>query len=136
MSIESNKAVVTRYWYDLWNKKNEDVIEEITLPDVKLHFPPGQAHQPPSFHKWIQTALIAFPNVHFTIHELVAEGDKVVCQWSYTATNTGVFLGREPTGREVTDQGINMFRIENGKIAEMWMSGDSLGLLQQLGVIG
>jgi predicted ester cyclase len=135
MSIEANKAVVTRYWIDLWNKKDEKVIDEITHPDVKLHFPPGQAHQPPSFQVWIKTALIAFPNVHFTIHDLVAEGDKVVCRWSYTATNTGVFLGNPATNRDVTDQGLNMFRIENGKIAEMWMSGDSLGLLQQLGVI-
>jgi predicted ester cyclase len=73
--------------------------------------------------------------VHFTIHDLIAEGDKVVCRWSYVATNTGPFLGREATQLKVTDEGNNIFRIENGKIADMWMAGDSLGLLHQLGVL-
>ncbi|WP_338875582.1 ester cyclase [Spirosoma sp. SC4-14] len=135
MSTEANKAVVTRYWEDFWNKKQGDLINEITAADLKLHFPPGQAHQPPSLKKWFETAQSAFPDVHFTMHDLIAEGDKVVCRWSYEATNTGGFLGNDATNRKVTDQGINMFRIENGKIAELWMSGDSLGLLHQLGVI-
>jgi predicted ester cyclase len=135
MSVETNKKVVTRYWIDFWNEKQGSIIPEITTEDLKLHFPPGQAHQPPSLQKWFETALSAFPDVHFTMHDLIAEGDKVVCRWSYIATNTGAFLGRDATQLKVTDQGINMFRIENGKIAEMWMSGDSLGLLHQLGVL-
>lgn len=135
MSVEANKAVVTRYWIDFWNEKQGDLIEEITTPDLQLHFPPGQAHQPPSLRRWFETAQSAFPDVHFTMHDLIGEGDKVVCRWSYVATHTGDFLGHPATHRQVTDQGINMFRIENGKIAELWMSGDSLGLLHQLGVL-
>lgn len=135
MSVEANKAVVTRYWVDLWNEKRGEVIDEIASENIVFHFPPGQAHQPPSLQKWFQTSRTAFPDVHFTMHELIAEGDKVVCRWSYEATHTGEFLGIPATNRRVSDQGINMFRIENGKIAEMWMSGDSLGLLKQLGVI-
>jgi predicted ester cyclase len=135
MSVEANKAVVTRYWEDFWNQKQGDLISEITTEDLQLHFPPGQAHQPPSLKRWFETAQSAFPDVHFTMHDLIAEGDKVVCRWSYVATNTGGFLGNEATNLKVTDQGINMFRVENGKIAELWMSGDSLGLLHQLGVL-
>lgn len=135
MSLEDNKAVVTRYWQDMWNDKRGELIDEITSPDLQLHFPPGQAHQPASLHTWFDTAQSAFPDVHFTVHELVAEGDKVTARWSYTATNTGVFLGGGATHKAVTDQGINIFRIAGGRIAEMWMSGDSLGLLKQLGVI-
>jgi predicted ester cyclase len=59
----------------------------------------------------------------------------VVSRWSYEATNTGNFLGRETTSIRVQDQGIDIFRIENGKIVEMWVAQDSLGLLQQLKVI-
>ena len=135
MSLEANKAIVTRYWQDMWNAKQGAVIDEITSPNLQLHFPPGQAHQPATLHKWFETAQVAFPDVHFTLHELVAEGDKVVAHWSYKATNTGSFLGMPATQKHVTDQGINMFRIEDGRIVEMWMSGDSLGLLQQLGVL-
>ena len=135
MSTEQNKAIVRRYWQELWNEKKGYVISEIAVDPVIFHFPQGQAHQPPGLTKWFETAQIAFPDVHFTVHELLAEGDKVVARWSYVATNTGPFLGRPATGRRVTDQGIDIFRIEGGKIVEMWVAQDSLGLLHQLGVI-
>lgn len=135
MDVNANKEVVKRYWLEFWNEKKGDILEDITSSDLQLHFPPGQAHQPPSLKRWFETAQSAFPDVHFTMHDLIAEGDRVVCRWSYVATNTGDFLGHKATNLKVTDQGINMFRIENGKIAELWMSGDSLGLLHQLGVI-
>ena len=135
MSVEDNKAIVRRYWYDLWNDKKGEVMNEIASDALVLHFPKGQAHQPPSLRKWFETALVAFPNVHFTLHDEIAEGDKVVSRWSYVATNTGEFLGRPATQRQVTDQGIDIFRIANGKIVEMWVAQDSLGLLHELGVL-
>jgi steroid delta-isomerase-like uncharacterized protein len=135
MSVEDNKRVVHRYWQDLWNEKNRSVLAEIASEKTALHFAQGQAHQPPSLEKWFETALVAFPDVRFTVHDLFAEGDRVVARWSYIATNTGPFLGRPATGKQVTDTGINIFRIENGKIADMWLVQDSLGLLQQLGFV-
>ena len=135
MSIEANKAVVTRYWMELWSDKHDEIVDEIISETVVFHFPPGQAHQPASMHEWLKSSRVAFPDVRFRIHELIAEGNLVVCRWSYQATHTGTFLGQAASGRIVTDQGINIFRLEGGKIAEMWMSGDSLGLLQQLGLI-
>lgn len=132
--IEANKAVVRRYWFELWNEK-QDIIDEIVAEPVIFHFPPGQAHQPPTLRKWFETALIAFPDVHFTLHQEIAEGDLVVSRWSYVATNTGEFLGRPATGKRVVDEGIDIFRVENGKITELWIVQDSLGLLQQLGVL-
>jgi predicted ester cyclase len=135
MRNEANKAIVRRYWYELWNEKRGDLIPEIALEPVTFHFPGGQAHQPPNLTTWFQTALVAFPDVHFTIHLELADGDLVATHWSYLATNTGPFLGRPATGKQVTDTGIDIFRISNGKIAEMWVVQDSLGLLQQLGVL-
>ncbi|NTU63983.1 MAG: ester cyclase [Chloroflexi bacterium] len=131
-SIETNKALVRRYWFELWNDK-KDIIAEIAVDPVTLHFAPGQAHQPPSLRKWFETALIAFPDVHFTLHQEIAENELVVSRWSYIATNTGEFLGRPPTNRRVTDSGIDIFRLADGKIVEMWILQDSLGLLRQLG---
>src|SRR4051794_3013939 len=130
--IEANKAVVRRYWFELWNEK-KDIIDQIAVEPVIFHFPQGQAHQPPSLRKWFETALTAFPNVQFTLDQEIAEGHLVVSRWRYVATNTGGFLGRPATGRRVTDDGIDIFRIEEGKIVEMWIVQDSLGLLQQLG---
>src|SRR5262249_17385630 len=102
---------------------------------VALHFPIGQAHQPPTLRVWFQTALTAFPDVQFEILDMIAEGDKVVTRWRYHATNTGPFLGRPPAGRPVTDEGITTIRLSEGKVAEKWVIQDSLGLLKQLGVL-
>ncbi len=135
MSIEANKAVVKRYWDELWNDKHGEILDEIAVDPVAFHFPDGQAHQPPTLHKWFETALVAFPDVHFTVDILMAEDDLVAARWSYVATNTGEFLGRPGTGKRVIDKGIDIFRIENGKIVEMWVAQDSLGLMQQLGVL-
>ena len=135
MSVEENKAVVRRYWNDLWNQKRGEVIDEIAVEPVQFHFPGGQAHQPPNLKTWFASAQSAFPDVQFTVHLELAERDLVAVHWSYIATNTGVFLGRPATGKRVTDTGTNIFRIENGKIVEMWVVQDSLGLMRQLGVI-
>jgi predicted ester cyclase len=78
---------------------------------------------------------VAFPDVHFTVNLEIAEDDLVAVHWSYVATNTGPFLGRPATGKAVTDTGVTIFRIEDGRIAEMWMVQDSLGLMRQLGAI-
>jgi predicted ester cyclase len=135
MNIEENKAVVQRYWNELWNGKRGEIIDEIAVEPVKFHFPGGQAHQPPNLKTWFATAGSAFPDVQFTTHLMLAERDLVAVHWSYIATNTGVFLGRPATGRRVTDTGTNIFRIADGKIVELWVVQDSLGLLQQLGFI-
>ena len=135
MPTEESLAVVRRYWQELWNEKRGQIIELIAAEPVKFHFPAGQAHKPPNLTKWFETALVAFPDVHFTIGVEVAQGDLVATQWSYVATNTGPFLGRPATGKRVTDTGIDIFRVENGRIAEMWVTQDSFGLMQQLGVI-
>lgn len=134
-AIEDNKAIVRRYWFEFWNEKRIEVLDEIAVENVVFHFPEGQAHKPPTLRIWFETALSAFPDVQFTLHDQIAEGDKVVSRWSYVATNTGSFLGRETTSIQVTDLGIDIFRIEDGKIVEMWVSQDSLGLLQQLQVL-
>jgi predicted ester cyclase len=67
--------------------------------------------------------------------DTVVEGDKVLVRWRSTGTHEGELMGIPPTGRRVTMTGFDLFRIEGGKIAEMWQEADRLGLLQQLGVI-
>lgn len=136
MSLEErNKEIIRRYWFELWNDKKGETLDEIAIENVTFHFPGGQAHQPPTLKKWFETSRTAFPDVQFELHEELAEGDKVVSRWSYVATNTGEFLGRPATNRRVIDLGIDIFRLEDGKIVEMWVTQDSLGLMQQLGVL-
>jgi steroid delta-isomerase-like uncharacterized protein len=132
---EENKAIVRRYWEEVWNQKDLDKLSQFVAEEHVIHLVGGQAHRPPSIPAWAHQALLSFPDVHFTVEDVVAEGDKVVTRWSYLATHTGPFLGIPPTNKQVTDSGTTTVRLEDGKIVEMWVNQDSLGLLQQLGVV-
>ena len=77
----------------------------------------------------------AFPDIHLTIDDMVAERDKVVLRYTATGTNKGAFMGIPPTNKKLTVWGINIARIAGGKIVEEWERYDSLGMMQQLGVV-
>jgi predicted ester cyclase len=76
----------------------------------------------------------AVSDMHQTIEDLVAEGDKVACRWSGRGTHVGDLMGAAPTGKAITITGIVIYRIANSKIQEEWDYSDMLGLMQQLGV--
>jgi steroid delta-isomerase-like uncharacterized protein len=77
----------------------------------------------------------AFPDLVARVDRIVAEGDFVVVRWTASGTNTGTGNGIPATGRSVTTSGTAIFRFENGAVAEEWTSGDTLGLLKQLGML-
>ena len=77
----------------------------------------------------------AFPDAHFTIEDQIVEGDKVVTRYTATGTQKGELMGIPPTERRVTVTGINITRLDGGKIVEGWTNFDALGMLQQLDVI-
>ena len=77
----------------------------------------------------------AFPDGRNTSEELLADQDKVVQRWTFRGTHDGVFEGIPPTGRQVTLTGISIWRVDGGTIVESWHELDTLGLLQQLGVV-
>ena len=80
-------------------------------------------------------AYSAFPDIQFTIEDMVAEGDKVVYRYSARATHKGAFMGIAGTGKRVTVEGVVISRIVGGKFHEDWENMDMLGLMQQLGVV-
>jgi predicted ester cyclase len=73
--------------------------------------------------------------VHFTIDDMVVEGDKAAMRYTMTGTHKGEFTGIPPTNRKLTMWGINIARIAGGKIVEAWERMDTLGFMQQLGVV-
>ena len=77
----------------------------------------------------------AFPDLTYTIHEEIAEGDLVMTRFSATGTQKGPFLTVSPTGRTVSYTGMDLNRIEKGRIVESWVNYDALGLLQQIGLL-
>jgi steroid delta-isomerase-like uncharacterized protein len=135
---EENKALADRFHMDVFQEENLDVADEILSPDFVWHgaFSPGEDQRGPEGTKQVASAVIgAFPDRRITHEDIIAEGDKVLIRWSMSGTHQGELMGIPATGRRVTVRGFDLFRIEGGKIVEMWQEADQLGMMQQLGVI-
>jgi steroid delta-isomerase-like uncharacterized protein len=131
---DENKAFVRRF-YDYINKDPFAPIDEFFAADYKYHSSSmPEVNDLASLKKFNAAAYTAFPDIHFTIEDMVAEGDKVVLRGSATATHKGEFMGIAATGKKVSITTIVISRIVNGKFQEDWESLDGLYLLQQFGV--
>jgi steroid delta-isomerase-like uncharacterized protein len=135
MSIEANKQVVRRYYDEVLNGKAIDVLPEIAVPDYQDNDPlPGQGTGLAGLRDRV-TMLTTAIEQHFTIDDVVAEGDRVVVRWTTNAKQVGDFLGIPATGKSYTIAGIDIHRLQDGKMAEHWHVVDLLSMLQQVGVI-
>jgi steroid delta-isomerase-like uncharacterized protein len=101
-----------------------------------LHSAFGEdVYGPEGYKKFVSATRNAFPDAHFTVEDIFAEGDKMAARWTMTATHQGELRGIPPTGKKVTVWAISIYRIVEGRIVEAWERYDTLGLMQQLGVI-
>jgi steroid delta-isomerase-like uncharacterized protein len=134
----SNKATFRRL-HDVVNTGDAELIsktiDEVVEPDVLIRTPVGEATGAQAL-KGVWTMLLrAFPDLHLTVEDLIAEGDKVVGRTTVTGTHQGEYMGVPPTGKPVTYNEIFIFRFVNGRIAETWGVVDVFSQLKQLGVI-
>jgi steroid delta-isomerase-like uncharacterized protein len=135
MSTDANKAIIQRHFDEIWNQGRIEVADEIVAPNYTSHFPvPGQPPGIAGFKYAVQLLRASFPDLHLTVEDLIAEGDKVVARLTARGTHQATFRGIPPTGQSVTWTGIRIFRIAEGKIAEHWANWDDWSLLRQLGV--
>ena len=135
-SLDEAKALYTRFVEEVINTGNADVVDELYAADYVDHTPPPGA--PPGLEALrLVPALFrgGFPDVHFTIHKLVGEGDIVASHVTGHGTHTGQFLAFPASGNEATWRSLGFFRVRDGKIVEHWGLPDMLGLLIQIGVI-
>jgi steroid delta-isomerase-like uncharacterized protein len=134
---EHNKAIVRRLFAELWNNGNLSVADEIFAPTYTHHDPstPDFGKGPDSEKRRASLYRNAFPDIHLTIEDVIAEGETVMTRWSCRGTHKGDLSGIAPTGKQFTISGITVGRLTNGKIAESYVSWDALGLMQQLGVV-
>ena len=138
MSTEENKAIARRVFEEGWNQGKLDVIDEIVTSDYLLGDPsmPEDIRGPDGFKQFITMYRAAFPDIHFTIEDQIAEADKVVTRWTGTGTHQGELMGIAPTGiRGPGVTGVTIDRMAGGKAVESWNAWDVLGMLQQLGVV-
>jgi steroid delta-isomerase-like uncharacterized protein len=135
---EANKALIHRWFEEVWNQGRTDVIDELLASDAVSHgitnvqgHPLRSASDFKAIHQQFTSAL---SDVKVTIHETVAEGDKVAIYCSVQARHGGDGFGVAATHKPVEYTGMGMVRIKDGKIVEAWNSFDFLSLHQQIGL--
>jgi len=130
-------AATRRLVDEVYNKGQVDVLGEILGPGYVGNDPAlPEPIQGASGERELVTAYRnAFPDLEVAIEDMIAAGDKVVTRWTARGTHRGALWGIEPTGKEVTITGIGIARVDDGRIVEAWTNWDTLGFLQQLGVI-
>ena len=131
---EPNKVLAKRFTEEVWGRHNTGLIDELLAPDFVNHDPfPGTAGNLAGEKQALAMHSAALDDTEATVDDQIAEGDKVATRWTFCATHKGEFLGLAPTGKRVKITGINICRMANGRIAELWREVDVLSLLQQLG---
>jgi steroid delta-isomerase-like uncharacterized protein len=139
MSTADNKATFMRF-HEAANtgdlKIISTAIDELVEPDVLFHAPVPSGATGAQALKEVWTVLVrAFPDISLTVEDLIAEGDKVVGRTTVRGTHQGDYMGLAPTGKPVAYNEIFIFRIDNGRVAEIWGVVDVFSQLRQLGVI-
>lgn len=137
MTPEEIKRLVRRDPEEIWTEGNVEAIEDLFAPDFVLHDPtsPGEIRGREAYRETVETFREAFPDAEYTVEDVLAEGEMAALRYTARATHRGTFMGFEATGEQVTVSGMEMYRVRDGEIVELWTSYDALGLLQQLGVV-
>ena len=131
------KAIARRFLEEAFNSGNLDVVDELVAPEFVNH---DAALPEPGVGIQAAKASItgyreAFPDLRLMIEQQLAEGEYVTTRWSARGTHQGNLMGMAPTGKQATVTGITIDRIVDGRFVESWTNWDTLGLMQQLGVI-
>jgi steroid delta-isomerase-like uncharacterized protein len=135
MSTEKNKDVTRRWYEEVFNAGNLELINELFATSFVEHDPSNPLPGLEGVKQLVTMYRSGFPDLHFTIEDWIAEGDKVAARFTAWGTHKGLLMGIPPTGKQATVTGIDILRFENGKITEHWGNQDLLGMMQQLGVI-
>ncbi len=129
---EANKAAVRSLYEEILNTRQLDKCGEI----IGNEYTGVRGEKGPTgFLAAVGPVIEAFPDVLWTIEDLVAADDKVVVRWSWKGTNKNSFNGFPATGKEVTNSAIAIYQLKAGKVVQAWMQSDRLGFLEQIGVI-
>jgi predicted ester cyclase len=133
MGLEENKALAARALQEVWNGSRALAPEAVYADGVVSHQPDGDVVGLDQLRAFLDGFLAALPDFTDTVEQQVAEGDLVVTRFTSAGTHRGVLLGMAPTGKRLTWTGLEMARVADGRIAELWLNWDRDGLLRQLG---
>lgn len=133
-ATRSNKELIERSC-DAMNEKDRETFMELQDPEIVHHQGPEVLHGVEAVTRQVWSILEAFPDLTVTPEEILAEDDRVAMRYTVTGTHEGEFNGIKPTGNEFAVSEMKLYRVKDGKIAEVWAAADQLGLLTQLGII-
>ena len=126
MHATENKAKIAKLYEEVFRDWNVALIDELFSPSFTDHLlnrpTAGGVTGPGAVHGLYEALRSAFPDLIFQVHDIIAEGDKVVVRWSWNCTHLGDFRGIPPTGRKARVEGIAVYRLYDGKIDERWVS--------------
>lgn len=131
--LPTPKEIAIRWFTEVWNERNADLIPQLMSEDAKGHLEGGQ--EIVGYGKFIefQNALLAaLPDMHIEILETLGDGNDACVLWKASANHTGTGFGLVPTGKAVSFRGMTWFRVLDGKIVEGWDSWDQSGLFANL----
>lgn len=131
---EPNHELVRRY-LKAFNDRDQDTMSELLAEDVVEHGIHETLHGVDEIFDFLRAHFETFPDYSGTTDAVIAEADLVAVRYTASGTHTGEYHDVEPTGHTVEWTGMAMYRIENGRVAEIWLEEDRLGLLEQLEVV-
>ncbi|MFZ2097432.1 MAG: ester cyclase [Anaerolineales bacterium] len=130
---DNNVALVKRLFEEVWNKGNYSLVNDLLAPDFVDHnHLPGAPDGREGFWGGVNMIRTAFPDIKFSIDQIVVEDDRLAIRLTGLGTHKGDFMGISPTGKQVSLESMTFFHIENGKIAERWGISDIPRVMQQL----
>jgi steroid delta-isomerase-like uncharacterized protein len=134
---ERNRQMVSRYFAEVLSAGRLETIDELMRPDFVFNIPtiPGGVHGIDAYKEFVRTLRTAFPDGVFAAEQVIAVDTRAAARWTFKGTHRGPFLGVAPTGRVVTDYGIDVFHFAGGQITDIWANEDAFGLMRQLGAI-
>lgn len=136
VSIQDAKRIARRVPEEIANEQNFDLVDEVYAEDCVEHGPFGMdAEGRDAVKEQLRTFIDAIPDFEATVEDVVAEGETVAMRVTLRGTHEGELMGIEPTGKSFEVQNMVFTRIEDGMIAERWLLPDTLGMMQQLGVV-
>jgi steroid delta-isomerase-like uncharacterized protein len=129
MAAAENKAILRRYAEEIWNQGNLAVVDEVLAPNVVMQVPGAPAiRSREDFRTFVTQLRTGFPDMQWTVKDLVAEGDLVAIHWTFRGTHRREFLGLAPTGKVATMTATNFYRLRGGQIEQAWGDMDLSGL--------
>lgn len=136
---EENKALLRRWFGEVWNEGRAEAIDELFAAEGVAHgladATGAELRGPAHFREFHQGFRTAFPDLRVTVEDMVAEGDKVAGRCAVRGAHRADTLGFPATDREVAFEGMCIVRIRDGQIVEAWNNFDFLSMYQQLGVM-